>query len=125
MGEVKPLHELLEKLLKKTMAVKQAFAKFNGYYIGDEKDEGDMLLAQALLRRNSRLGEFLTKLSPGKYMLNGKIVISKVFHGQLIIRVGGGYMSIDEFIDQYAHLEHMKLKGYSPQKGTADMPDMG
>jgi len=38
---------------------------------------------------------------PGHYSYFTKKVIMKVENNNLIIRVGGGFMSIDEFIEQH------------------------
>lgn len=35
--------------------------------------------------------------------------MAKIINGKLVIRVGGGYMSVDEFIDQYGKIELLKL----------------
>ena len=36
--------------------------------------------------------------------------MAKIINGKLVIRVGGGYMSADEFIDQYGKIEMMKMR---------------
>lgn len=68
------------------------------------------MMAEALHRRKSSIGMFLRRISPGNYMLGNRQIISKIMHGKLVIRVGGGYMLIDEFIKQYSHIEHQKLR---------------
>ena len=35
--------------------------------------------------------------------------MAKIINGKLVIRVGGGYMSADEFIEQYGRMEMMKM----------------
>jgi hypothetical protein len=35
--------------------------------------------------------------------------MAKIINGKLVIRVGGGYMSADEFIEQYGKMEVMKM----------------
>lgn len=44
------------------------------------------------------------------------IVISYYSHNPLIVRVGGGYLSIDEFLDQYTPAELEKLERKDPLK---------
>jgi hypothetical protein len=39
------------------------------------------------------------RLGPGKYMFGTRNIIAKIINGNLLIRVGGGYMSADEFIE--------------------------
>lgn len=49
------------------------------------------------------------RLAPGKYLFGTKQILAKIINGKLVIRVGGGYMSADEFIEQYGKIEIMKL----------------
>jgi len=41
------------------------------------------------------------RLGPGKYMFGTRSIMCKIINGKLVVRVGGGYMSADEFIEQY------------------------
>ena len=47
--------------------------------------------------------------SEGVYQFGSKRVAVKVEQNKIIIRVGGGYMSIDEFLDQYSPTEIEKI----------------
>jgi hypothetical protein len=42
------------------------------------------------------------RLGDGQYMYGSKKIFAKIMNGKLIIRVGGGYMLIDEFLKNYA-----------------------
>ncbi len=44
----------------------------------------------------------------GQYMYGSKKIFAKIMNGKLIIRVGGGYMLIDEFLKNYAEIEREK-----------------
>ena len=44
----------------------------------------------------------------GLYKFGGKKIIIKIEQGNLIIRVGGGYVEFEEFIKLYAHVELAK-----------------
>ena len=48
--------------------------------------------------------------SEGIYEFGSKRIAVKVDKDKINIRVGGGYLSIDEFLDQYTPLELEKLK---------------
>ena len=50
-----------------------------------------------------------TRESEGVYQFGSKRVAVKVEQNKIIIRVGGGYMSIDEFLDQYSPTEIEKI----------------
>jgi len=40
----------------------------------------------------------VVRKGPGKYSFGTKNIMAKVINGKLVIRVGGGYMGADEFI---------------------------
>eukprot|EP00347_Sterkiella_histriomuscorum_P021445 403333951 len=55
------------------------------------------------------------RLGDGQYMYGSKKIFAKIMNGKLIIRVGGGYMLIDEFLKNYAETE--KEKAYIANGG--------
>lgn len=48
------------------------------------------------------------RLGPGKYLFGTRNIMCKIINGKLVVRVGGGYMSADEFIEQYGRIEILK-----------------
>ena len=72
---------------------------------GDPVDE---LFAEALNRHQCSLP--VKRISPGKYMFGTRQIHCKIINGKLVVRVGGGYMNVDEFIVQYAQIEVTKLQ---------------
>eukprot|EP00351_Strombidinopsis_sp_SopsisLIS2011_P002870 CAMPEP_0116881924 /NCGR_PEP_ID=MMETSP0463-20121206/14013_1 /TAXON_ID=181622 /ORGANISM="Strombidinopsis sp, Strain SopsisLIS2011" /LENGTH=67 /DNA_ID=CAMNT_0004534309 /DNA_START=573 /DNA_END=776 /DNA_ORIENTATION=- len=54
--------------------------------------------------------------SEGVYEFGSKRVAVKVDKGKINVRVGGGYLSIDEFLDQYTPAELEKLERRDPLK---------
>jgi len=48
------------------------------------------------------------RLGPGKYCFGSRNIMCKIINGKLVVRVGGGYMSADEFIEQYGRIEILK-----------------
>ena len=54
--------------------------------------------------------------SEGVYQFGSKRVGVKVDKEKINIRVGGGYLSIDEFLDQYTPAELEKLERRDPMK---------
>ena len=54
--------------------------------------------------------------SEGVYVFGSKRVAVKVEKDNIKIRVGGGYLSIDEFLDQYTPVELEKLERKDPLK---------
>ena len=59
------------------------------------------------------------RLQPGVYSFGSKKVCIKVDNGKINIRVGGGYLRIDEFIEKYTtiELENSIKKGIDPLGG--------
>ena len=58
--------------------------------------------------------------SEGVYQFGQKRINVKVEKDNIKIRVGGGYLSIDEFLDQYTPLELEKLERKDPIKRFAE-----
>mmetsp|Transcript_93337 Transcript_93337/g.128577 ORF Transcript_93337/g.128577 Transcript_93337/m.128577 type:complete len:94 (+) Transcript_93337:393-674(+) len=54
--------------------------------------------------------------SEGVYQFGTKRVAVKVEKDKINIRVGGGYLSLDEFLDQYTPAELEKLERKDPLK---------
>ena len=54
--------------------------------------------------------------SEGVYQFGSKRVAVKVDKDKINIRVGGGFLSIDEFLDQYTPAELEKLERKDPMK---------
>ena len=52
--------------------------------------------------------------SEGVYEFGSKRIMVKVERDKIQIKVGGGYLSIDEFIDQYTPVELEKLERRDP-----------
>ena len=70
---------------------------------GDKIDE---LLCSYLNKAN--LDFEIKRLGEGKYMFGSRQIMCKIVNGNLLIRVGGGFMSIDEFIEKYGKMEMIK-----------------
>ena len=52
--------------------------------------------------------------SEGVYQFGSRRVMVKVDRGKISIKVGGGYLSIDEFLDQYTPTELSSLNRHDP-----------
>lgn len=88
---------------------------------GDQVDE---LMAKHLRDNNCTIN--VVRTAPGKYMFGTKSIMAKVINGKLVIRVGGGYMGADEFIQQYGPMEMVKATdptgqgNLTPTNATSD-----
>jgi hypothetical protein len=62
----------------------------------------------------------IRRLGDGFYMFGSKKIYAKIINGNLVIRVGGGYMVIDKFIATYGDTEIEKLKRIAEKQGLDD-----
>lgn len=99
-------HYILE--LKSRMAV----------YIPFTEDEVDVKLAEFINNypERSKLKIMFLRESQGVYQFGSRRIAVKVERDKINIRVGGGYLSIDEFLDQYTPLELEKIDRKDPLK---------
>jgi len=58
--------------------------------------------------------------SEGVYVFGSRKIAIKVDKSGIKIRVGGGFLSIDEFLDQYTPAELEKLERKDPLKRFAE-----
>ena len=61
---------------------------------GDKVDE-----KMAVFINNFELDVPLLRVGDGQYMFGSRKVFAKIMNDKLVIRVGGGFLSIDEFLD--------------------------
>lgn len=87
-------------------------------YIPVDNDSLDQRLAEYINNypERNRLKVMFMRESSGIYQFGTKKVYVKVEQDKIIIRVGGGYLTIDEFLDIYTPLEIEKLERKSPLK---------
>ena len=52
----------------------------------------------------------IIRIDKSKYLLGTKVIVASVLHGSLMVRVGGGFMTIDEFVQAHQDKEISKLK---------------
>lgn len=87
-------------------------------YIPVREDNVDKRLAEYINNypERAKLKIMFMRESEGVYQFGTKRVSVKVEKNNIKIRVGGGYLSIDEFIDQYTPAELEKLDRKDPIK---------
>lgn len=87
-------------------------------YIPIKNDLTDKKLAEFINNypERSKLKIMFMRESEGVYQFGSKRVQVKVEREGIKIRVGGGYLSIDEFLDQYTPVELEKLERKDPLK---------
>ena len=74
----------------------------------------------AAIERSGLVGLYVQRIEQGRYIFGTKKISAKIQNGKLIIRVGGGYMSVDEFVSQYGSIELEKMQlDISPTRQSA------
>ena len=103
-------------------------------YIPVKGDRVDELMAAYM--NNFELDVPIQRLGEGNYMFGSRKIYAKIMNDKLVIRVGGGYMLIDEFLATYGQQELDKMMamqnntGYnalamgSPKNGGRRSPGM-
>ena len=91
-------------------AAKDAYSAIKG-------DLVDEMLARYINQCGVQLP--ITRLGNGFYMFGTRRIFAKISNNKLIVRVGGGFTSIDEFITQYGEGELTKIKGMNPEQLAA------
>lgn len=86
-------------------AAKKAYKAIKG-------DIVDEMLAKYINQAGVQLP--ITRLGGGFYMFGTKKIYAKIMNNKLVVRVGGGFMGIDEFIHSYGESELNKLKRFTP-----------
>jgi len=87
-------------------------------YIPVKDDRIDKKIAEYINNYPDRqkLKILFMRESEGVYQFGSKRVMVKIDKEKINIRVGGGYLSIDEFLDQYTPTELEKLERKDPMK---------
>eukprot|EP00360_Condylostoma_magnum_P001000 CAMPEP_0168315380 /NCGR_PEP_ID=MMETSP0210-20121227/11026_1 /TAXON_ID=40633 /ORGANISM="Condylostoma magnum, Strain COL2" /LENGTH=219 /DNA_ID=CAMNT_0008288165 /DNA_START=2378 /DNA_END=3037 /DNA_ORIENTATION=- len=78
-------------------------------YTPKRDDPIDIALADYVNSRGQVVPVPFTREDIGVYLFGTKRVFIKLENGKIIIRVGGGYMTIEEFVEVYTPLELDKL----------------
>lgn len=87
------------------MKLQQKPRKLYKAFAGDIVDE---LFADYINRLNCPVP--IVRIGNNQYYFGTKKIYAKVINGNLVIRVGGGYMGIEEFMMYYGHQELQKIQ---------------
>ena len=87
-------------------------------YVPVKEDPIDKKLADYINNYPDRqkLKIMFMRESEGVYEFGSRRIAVKVERGKIEIRVGGGFLSIDEFLDQYTPIELEKIERKDPLK---------
>lgn len=79
-------------------------------------DDLDALLAEKLRAYGVNIP--LTRLGGGFYLFGTRKIFAKIMNGKLVVRVGGGYMVIDEFLATYSDMELIRINKMLENEGV-------
>ena len=65
----------------------------------------DSLMSDYLNNGSKKVQIEIKRLGEGHYQFGSKKIITKIVNGKLTVKVGGGYMSVEEFVQTYAERE--------------------
>ena len=74
----------------------------------DSEEDLNVMFEENLRKYNCQVP--IKNLGDGYFMFGTKKIYAKTINGQLVVRVGGGYMVIDEFIENYIEAEEQKVQ---------------
>ena len=112
------IEELERQLLEKPPEKPKPPQKIN--YRAIKGDLVDELIAKYINETQCPLP--VKRLGDGNYLFGTKKVFAKILNGKIIIKVGGGYMSIDEFMQSYQDFEVSKVQQML-EKGTFNLDE--
>lgn len=104
------INELDDKLQERMAVVEdleRRLHKQDPDYRAIQGDLVDEMLAQYINLANCPVP--IRRLGGGYYMFGTRKIYAKIMNGKLVIRVGGGYMIIEEFIAAYAEQEVARM----------------
>ena len=52
----------------------------------------------------------INRIDQSKYLFGTKLINAQIINGVLMVRVGGGFMNMEEFVDKHSEKEIYKLK---------------
>jgi len=107
-------NELAEAKIEQLLKANEELEKGQAVYIGHKRDKIDVELGKfinAKFPEKGKLKIMFLRESEGVYQFGQKRVHVKVERGdQVLVRVGGGFMHIDEFIKTYTEGEVEKVE---------------
>jgi hypothetical protein len=87
-------------------------------YVPAKDDPADIALAEYLNSLESPVPIKFIRQEGGNYLFGSKKIYIKIENGRILIKVGGGFTSIEEFLSVYTQIEIEKA-GSSPKTMSA------
>ena len=121
--EIDELTRELNTRLARIRDLEKALGKASkSSYKAAQGDLVDQMLAEFLNIAGWRVP--VKRLGGGFYLFGTRKIYAKIMNGKLVVRVGGGYMVIDEFIATYSDPEIIKLEKLCEREGVSSYYDL-
>lgn len=87
-------------------------------YVPFKDDSIDMKIAEFINNypERNKLKVMMMRVSPGVYDFGTRRVVVRIEKNRIQIRVGGGFMGIEQFLEQHTSTELQKLEKRDPLK---------
>jgi len=104
-----PVADVVNRLTKKPSLPSAAdpFTKHIEYKSIDD-DVVDKMLEKFVQTHKVKIP--INRIDPSKYLFGTKIISAQIINGILMVRVGGGFMTMEEFVDKHTDKEILSLK---------------
>lgn len=93
-------------------------------YVPDKNDVLDVAMGEYINTRPNFLEVPFVRIEPGVYLFGSKIVKVKYQNNRIIMCMGGGFMSVDEFISIFTPIELEKYKERKKYDQSSSMKAM-
>ena len=88
----------------------------SGYWGALKGDLVDEMLARYISDQGVKIP--ISRIGHQLYMFGTRKIYAKIMNNRLVVRVGGGFMGIDQFVQQHTEIEMQRLRRYTPQQLT-------
>lgn len=114
------LQAILKEMAKQSGISIEQTKKRGGAYSAAKGDMLDQMLGAYINEHGCAVP--IRRLGNGYYLFGTRKIYAKILNGKLVIRVGGGYMVIEEFINTYAEAELKRMDAVEAGKlkGSAE-----
>jgi len=121
--EIEELNEILQErnILIKNLKKQLGKTEKSGYAAA-RGDQVDQMLADFLNMFGTKVP--ILRLGGGFYLFGTRKIYAKIMNGRLVVRVGGGYMTIDEFVSSYEMSELKKLEKLAVREEVDSIYDL-
>jgi uncharacterized coiled-coil protein SlyX len=120
--EIDELNRILTQRNARINQLQKVLGKSTTKFAAVKGDLVDQMLADYLSIAGCLVP--VKRLGGGFYLFGTRKIFAKIMNGKLVVRVGGGYMVIDEFIATYSEPEIKKLEKLCEREGVESFYDL-